>query len=126
MPQSGITTAQFYYLCYCDNTNSNTVLIKEASMDTIHFRIDEETKRLAMQAAKRQQTDLTKLMRQKAEELAEEERDYQKNSYTFWLESEIDKAIKRCEDKQNTFISNDESNQRITALRLKLSGESGE
>ncbi len=32
-------------------------------MDTIHFRIDEETKRLAMQAAKRHQTDLTKLMR---------------------------------------------------------------
>lgn len=32
-------------------------------MDTIHFRIDEETKRLAMQAAKRHQTGLTKLMR---------------------------------------------------------------
>ncbi|SMG61991.1 damage-inducible protein J [Cedecea sp. NFIX57] len=95
-------------------------------MDTIHFRIDEETKRLAMLAAKRQQTDLTKLMRQKAEELAEEERDYQKNTYAFWLESEIDKAIARSENRQNTFISHDESAQRIAALRLKLSGDSVE
>ncbi|EYU14644.1 hypothetical protein [Photorhabdus aegyptia] len=47
-------------------------------METIRFRIDEETKRLAMLAAKRHQTDLTKLMRQKAEELANEEREYQK------------------------------------------------
>lgn len=30
-------------------------------MGTVHFRIDEETKRLAMQAAKRYQTDLTNL-----------------------------------------------------------------
>lgn len=96
-------------------------------MDTIHFRIDEETKRLAMQAAKRQQTDLTKLMRQKAEELAEEERNYQKNMHAFWLESEIDKAIARNENRKNTFISHDESCQRIAVLRLKLSaGDSGE
>jgi len=95
-------------------------------MDTIHFRIDDETKRLAMQAAKRQQTDLTKLMRQKAEELAEEERDYQKNTHAFWLESEIDKAITRSENRQNTFISHDESCQRVAALRLKLSRDSGE
>ncbi|EKY6621802.1 damage-inducible protein J, partial [Escherichia coli] len=44
---------------------------------TIHFRIDEETKRLAMQAAERQQMSLTELMRQRAEELAAEERRYQ-------------------------------------------------
>ncbi|MEX6146978.1 hypothetical protein AB6G26_23385 [Providencia hangzhouensis] len=49
-------------------------------MDTVHFRIDSETKRLAMRAAKRQQDILTKLMRLKAEELAAEEREYQKKS----------------------------------------------
>lgn len=33
---------------------------------TIHFRIAEETKRLAMQAAERQQVSLTELMRQRS------------------------------------------------------------
>ncbi len=43
-------------------------------MSTIHFRIDEETKQLAMQAADRHQVSLMELMWQRAEELAEEER----------------------------------------------------
>ncbi|MBD2812500.1 damage-inducible protein J [Xenorhabdus sp. Vera] len=90
-------------------------------METIHFRIDEETKRLAMQAAKRHQTDLTKLMRQKAEELANEEREYQKNTHSHWLETEIEKAIDRCENGLAHFIDDAESHRRMTLLRNKLS-----
>ncbi|MDC9605854.1 damage-inducible protein J [Xenorhabdus griffiniae] len=90
-------------------------------METIHFRIDEETKRLAMQAAKRYQTDLTKLMRQKAEELADEEREYQKNTHAHWLEAEIEKAIDRCENGSTYFIDEAESQRRMALLRNKLS-----
>lgn len=91
-------------------------------METVHFRIDEETKRLAMQAAKRHQTDLTKLMRQKAEELAEEEREYQQNSHAYWLEREINNAVNRCETGQSTFIGHEESLNRMAILRSQLCG----
>ncbi|OCA56843.1 damage-inducible protein J [Photorhabdus namnaonensis] len=90
-------------------------------METIHFRIDEETKRLAMQTAKRHQTDLTKLMRQKAEDLANEEREYQKNTHAHWLEAEIEKAIDRCENGSAHFIDEVESQRRMALLRNKLS-----
>lgn len=93
-----------------------------SGMETVHFRIDEETKRLAMQAAKRHQTDLTKLMRQKAEELADEEREYQQNSHAYWLEREIDKAVNRCESGQSTFIGYEESQNRMAILRAQLCG----
>ncbi|MGV8924714.1 MAG: hypothetical protein ACOH2G_03410 [Ewingella sp.] len=43
-------------------------------MSTIHFRIDDEIKRLAVQAA---EVSLTEVMRQRAEKLAAEERQYQ-------------------------------------------------
>lgn len=89
-------------------------------METVHFRIDEETKRLAMQAAKRHQTDLTKLMRLKAEELAAEEREYQKNAHTYWLENEIEKAITRYESGKSMFIGHDESQKRMALLRTQL------
>lgn len=91
-------------------------------MDTVHFRIDSETKRLAMRAAKRHQTDLTKLMRLKAEELAAEELEYQKNSHNYWLESEIEKAIIHSESGQAVFIENNESQNRMALLRTKLCG----
>lgn len=92
-------------------------------MDTIHFRIDEETKRLAMQTAKRHQTDLTKLIRQKAEELAEEEREYQKNAHAYWLEKETENAINNNESDKATFIEHDESQKRMAQLRKKLCGD---
>lgn len=92
-------------------------------MDTVHFRIDSETKRLAMLAAKRHKTDLTKLMRLKAEELAEEERQYQQNLHMYWLESEIEKAIAHSESDQAVFIDNNESQKRIELLRKKLCGD---
>lgn len=95
-------------------------------METIHFRIDEETKRLAMQAAKRHQTDLTKLMRQKAEELAAEEREFQKNAHTCWLEAAIEEAIARSESGQARFIDHKESQRRIAQLRQTLSGAAGD
>ena len=37
-------------------------------MSTIHFRIDEDVKRLAMRAAERQKMTLTEVMRQRAED----------------------------------------------------------
>lgn len=91
-------------------------------MDTVHFRIDSETKRLAMRAAKRHQTDLTKLMRLKVEELAAEEYEYQKNSHAYWLESEIEKAITRSEHGQAVFIEHNESQNHMVLLRTKLCG----
>ncbi len=40
-------------------------------METIHFRIDEETKRLAMQTAKRHQTDFNKVNEAKSRRVGE-------------------------------------------------------
>lgn len=91
-------------------------------MDTIHFRIDSETKRLAMRAAKRHQTDLTKLMRLRAEELAAEEREYEKQSHDRWLALEIEKALARSESGKAVFITHQESQDRIAQLRARLCG----
>ncbi|MGR6981603.1 hypothetical protein ACUHGC_09445 [Testudinibacter sp. P27/CKL/0425] len=89
-------------------------------METIHFRIDEKTKQLAMQAAKRQNTDLTKLMREKAEELAAQEREYQSNAHEYWLEAQIAEAIERYDGGQTQAINHSESQQRMRQLRQRL------
>lgn len=91
-------------------------------METIHFRIDAQTKQLAMQAAKRQQTDLTKLMRERAEELAAEEQAYQANSHAHWLEAQINEAIQRYESKQTQLFDQAESQQKMQQLRRQLIG----
>lgn len=89
-------------------------------METIHFRIDEKTKQLAMQAAKRQNTDLTKLMREKAEELAAQEREYQSNSHEYWLEAQIAEAIECYDSGQTQAMNHSESQQRMQKLRQRL------
>lgn len=88
-------------------------------MSTIHFRIDEETKRLAMLAAQRQQVSLTELMRQRAEELAAEERAQQCQSDDEWLEQEINEAFSRYHKGKSEFISNDEMKHRMEALKAQ-------
>ncbi|ADM97970.1 damage-inducible protein J [Dickeya chrysanthemi] len=88
-------------------------------MGTIHFRIDEETKRLAMKAAERQQVSLTELMRQRAEELAEEERQYQRHTGDEWLEAKIQEAFARYDAGEVQFISNDEASQRMAVLKAQ-------
>lgn len=93
---------------------------KEIMMSsTIHFRIDEETKRLAMQAAERQQMSLTELMRQRAEELAAEERRHQNNEHEGWLEAQIAQAFSRYEAGEGEYISNDEMENRMKALKQR-------
>ncbi|WP_111741254.1 damage-inducible protein J [Leminorella richardii] len=91
---------------------------------TIHFRIDEETKRLAMKAAERQQTSLTDLMRRRAEELAEEERQYQNSAHDVWLENQVQEAFARYEVGKGEFIDDGAMNNRMAAL--KSQAERGE
>ncbi|MFC0139431.1 damage-inducible protein J [Erwinia mallotivora] len=90
-------------------------------MSTIHFRIDEETKRLAMQAAERQKVSLTEVMRQRAEELAEEERQYQSSGHEEWLEQQIAEAFSRYDAGDRESISNEEMNSRMNELK-RLAG----
>ncbi|WP_413726408.1 damage-inducible protein J [Sodalis sp. RH16] len=93
-------------------------------MSTIHFRIDNDTKRLATQAAERHKVSLTELMRQRAEELAEEEREYQSHQHEFWLEQQIEDAFSRYDAGQVEFISNEEMNARMDALKkLAIQGK---
>ncbi|TNH08554.1 damage-inducible protein J [Testudinibacter sp. TR-2022] len=92
-------------------------------METIHFRIDAQTKQLAMQAAKRQQTDLTKLMRERAEQLAAEELEYQSNTHAYWLETQINEAIQRYESQQTYLFDADQSQQKMQQLRRQLTEE---
>ncbi len=88
-------------------------------MGTIHFRIDEETKRLAMQAAERRRMSLTEVMRQRAEELAAEERRYQNSEHEGWLEQQILEAFSRYEDGESEFISNEEMNHHMNELKIQ-------
>lgn len=88
-------------------------------MSTIHFRIDEETKRLAMQAAERQKMSLTEVMRQRAEELAAEEQRYQHGEHDAWLEQQITLAFSRYDAGEGEFISDDEMNNRMDALKMQ-------
>lgn len=88
-------------------------------MSTIHFRIDEETKRLAMQAAERQKISLTEIMRRRAEELAAEERQYQSGEHDVWLEQEIALAFSRYDAGESQFISDDEMNSHMDKLKAQ-------
>lgn len=92
---------------------------KECGMSTIHFRIDEETKRLAMQAAERKKMSLTEIMRQRAEELAAEERQYQDGEHDAWLEQQIAAAFSRYDAGEGNFISDDEMNHHMDELKAQ-------
>lgn len=92
---------------------------KECGMSTIHFRIDEETKRLAMQAAERKKMSLTEIMRQRAEELAAEERQYQDGEHDAWLEQQIAAAFSRYDAGEGHFISVDEMNHHMDELKAQ-------
>ncbi|PWC10709.1 damage-inducible protein J [Brenneria corticis] len=86
-------------------------------MSIIHFRIDEETKRLAMQAAKRLKMSLTEVMRQREEELAAEERRYQDGEHEIWLEKQLSEAFSRYDTSEVEFISYEEMNLRMDELK---------
>ncbi|EFM18743.1 Protein of unknown function DUF1778 [Pantoea sp. aB] len=89
------------------------------AMSTIHFRIDDDVKRLAMRAAERQKKTLTEVMRQRAEELAAEERQYQEGKHDAWLEEQITAAFSRYDAGESEFISNDEMNARMEELKAQ-------
>lgn len=93
-------------------------------MSNINFRIDETIKRLAMQAAERKNTDLTKLIRQRVEQLAAEELELQNMEQNRWLENAINQAFEYYENETTHFISNDEMKMRMEALKARaLKGE---
>ncbi|MGU3414969.1 damage-inducible protein J [Enterobacteriaceae bacterium C34A] len=76
---------------------------------TIHSRIDDETRRLEMQAAERQQ----------AEELAAEERRYQGSEHESWPEEQIAQAFSRHDAGEVEYTSNDEMENRMHALKQR-------
>ncbi|TBL73178.1 damage-inducible protein J [Obesumbacterium proteus] len=86
-------------------------------MSTIHFRIEEETKRLAMQAAERKKMTLTELVRERVEELAEEERQFQLAHADAALEVLIEQAFSDYDDGKMEFISDEQMNSEMDRLK---------
>ncbi|MCE9885241.1 damage-inducible protein J [Obesumbacterium proteus] len=86
-------------------------------MSTIHFRIEEETKRLAMQAAERKKMTLTELVRERVEELAEEERQFQLAHADTALEVLIEQAFSDYDGGKMEFISDEKMNSEMDRLK---------
>lgn len=86
-------------------------------MSTIHFRIEEETKRLAMQAAERKKMTLTELVRERVEELAEEERQFQLAHADTALEVLIEQAFSDYDGGKMEFISDEQMNSEMDRLK---------
>lgn len=86
-------------------------------MSTIHFRIEEETKRLAMQAAERKKMTLTELVRERVEELAEEERQFQLAHADDALEVLIEQAFSDYDGGKMEFISDEQMNSEMDRLK---------
>jgi len=86
-------------------------------MSTIHFRIEEETKRLAMQAAERKKMTLTELVRERVEELAEEERQFQLVHADAALEVLIEQAFSDYDGGKMEFISDEQMNSEMDRLK---------
>lgn len=86
-------------------------------MSTIHFRIDEETKRLAMQAAERKKMSLTELVRERVEALADEERRFQLENANMELEALIEQAFSDYDSGKMEFISDEQMNSEMGSLR---------
>ncbi|MBU2674470.1 damage-inducible protein J [Hafnia paralvei] len=93
-------------------------------MSTIHFRIDEETKRLAMQAAERKKMSLTELVRERVEALADEERRFQLENANMELETLIEQAFSDYDSGKMEFISDEQMNSEMGSLKdLALQGK---
>lgn len=86
-------------------------------MSTIHFRIDEETKRLAMQAAERKKMSLTELVRERVEALADEERRFQLENANMELEALIEQAFSDYDSGKMDFISDEQMNSEMGSLK---------
>lgn len=86
-------------------------------MSTIHFRIDEETKRLAMQAAERKKMSLTELVRERVEALADEERRFQLENANMELEMLIEQAFSDYDSGKMEFISDEQMNSEMGSLK---------
>lgn len=86
-------------------------------MSTIHFRIDEETKRLAMQAAERKKMSLTELVRDRVEALADEERRFQLENANMELETLIEQAFSDYDSGKMEFISDEQMNSEMGSLK---------
>lgn len=86
-------------------------------MSTIHFRIDEETKRLAMQAAERKKMSLTELVRERVEALADEERRFQLENANMELETLLEQAFSDYDSGKMEFISDEQMNSEMGSLK---------
>ncbi|ADU72063.1 putative DNA-damage-inducible protein J (plasmid) [Pantoea sp. At-9b] len=106
-------------MVYPHNDNTNDTTRDNIMSSTIHFRIDDETKRLAMLAAERQQMSLTELMRQRAEELAAEELQFQNSDHEHWLEQQIAHAFNRHNSGEGEYLNNDEVTKHMDDLRQR-------
>lgn len=91
--------------------------IKRHTMDArIHFRVDEETKKLAQMTAERKGITISDACRELTEELASEQREMEKHDE--WLQKEVAKAYEKINAGKATFVSHSEA-KRIRAERKK-------
>lgn len=76
---------------------------------TIHFLIDDETRRPEMQAVECEQ----------AEERPTEDRRYQSGEHESWPEEQIAQAFSRHDAGEGEYISHDEMENRMNALKQR-------
>lgn len=88
----------------------------------IQFRVDEQTKKLAQQAAESRSTTLSDECRKLTEALADEQR--AKEAHDNWLIGEIDKAYERLESGSAEFVSNKEADSIMAEMKAKIRSES--
>ncbi|MDO6583226.1 damage-inducible protein J [Photobacterium sp. 2_MG-2023] len=84
----------------------------------IQFRVDEQTKKLAQEAAESRKTTLSDECRKLTEALANEQR--AKEAHEDWLNSEIDKAYKRFESGEAEFVSSKEAERIMAEMKAKI------
>ena len=88
-------------------------------MDTrIHFRISEETKRLAQQMAESQGRTLSDACRDLTEQLANQQRKVV--SHDDWLTEQVDLAFEKFDTGLSVFIEHDQAKSRMTERKAKI------
>jgi antitoxin component of RelBE/YafQ-DinJ toxin-antitoxin module len=84
----------------------------------IHFRIDENTKKLAQLSAERKGITLSDAYRNLTEELAREQLEIEKHSN--WLATQVDEAYEKYSSGRAEFVSNETANAMMQRKLNKL------
>lgn len=86
--------------------------------DRIQFRVDTEIKDLAQKAAKRKGYTLSDACRQLTENFAEEQRQFE--SHDAWLINKVNQAFAAFEKGDNTILSREEVDARLSRKRAEI------